>query len=88
VKWSNGKSFISYTTCMGRDLLYKRLPVPNVIECNWRGVLSPTFTLEWKKLWDTDRANKEAGLIWQAWHKAIVVNEWHQRIAPTSTLIA
>lgn len=38
------------------------------------------FRLKWKTVWTKDRTNKEAGLLWLIWHRAVAVNHWRGRI--------
>jgi hypothetical protein len=39
------------------------------------------FKFEWTKVWDVERARKEANLIWQLWYRAIAVNLWRGKIS-------
>ena len=61
------------------------------------GYISFTFTETYKddyllcfslneenQVWDPLWAGNEAAFMWSIWHKAVAVNEWRVRIAPTS----
>jgi hypothetical protein len=81
IVWSSMKPFMSYSTRMGREFLRKRKPVVPVAQKKWSNVLQPTFQFKWANTWDPERAGKEAGFIWQIWHRAVAVNEWRGRIS-------
>lgn len=80
--WKTGRKptpFMNYTSKMARDLLAKRITVPNPVTRKWSGVLPADFTLVWKSVWSKERTSKEAGLLWLIWHRAVAVNHWRGR---------
>jgi hypothetical protein len=81
LKWPGDVDFLKYSTKLGRDLLRKRhLPLQLVFK-KWPQTLLDNFRFRWTNIWDHERQRKEAGLIWQIWHKAVAVNVWRGRIS-------
>lgn len=39
-----------------------------------------SFKLRWPTIWTKERTQKECGLLWAIWHRAVAVNEWRGRI--------
>jgi hypothetical protein len=67
---------MNYAANLGRKLLQRKHVIPNVVVAKWQGVLPATYKLRWDNVWDHERVQKEAGLIWLTWHKAVATNEW------------
>lgn len=73
-KWPQRVPFMSYIANVGRKILLKTHPVPNVVEKKWFGVLPISYNFLWLNVWDSERVKKEAGLLWAVWHKGVEVN--------------
>ena len=72
---------MSYNTKLGYDLLRKnKLPL-YLAQDKWPNVLPPNFEFNWTNVWTSERASKEAFLMWQICHKGVAVNEWRGRIS-------
>jgi hypothetical protein len=54
---------------------YKK-PHLALVQTKWRDVLPNNFQLHWNNVWEKGRGRKEAGFMWQIWHKAVAVNVW------------
>jgi hypothetical protein len=63
-------------------LLYNQHTPPLALTATkWNVIFPPDFKFQWAEVWDTERARKEATLLWQLWHRAIVVNVWCTKIS-------
>jgi hypothetical protein len=83
-RWSEGCCFLDYTTKLGREFITKRMEGVNNAIDKWQGYLPRNYKFYWSQIWDPLRAGKEVAFIWSIWHKAVAINEWRARIAPTS----
>jgi hypothetical protein len=72
---------MDYSTQCGRSMLHSRHAPPDIATTKWNLVLPPDFQFRWGDVWDTKQAQKEAGLLWQLWHRAIAVNVWRGKIS-------
>jgi hypothetical protein len=68
--------FLHYTTKLGRELLRQRTPPLQLALMKWPNILPDNFRFRWSNVWAKERDRKEAGFIWQIWHKAVAVNVW------------
>lgn len=69
VQWNGDINFFQYTTKIGRQLLSDRHPPIQLAVSKWYGILDENFRFNWRNIWDPQRVNKEAMLIWQVWHR-------------------
>ncbi len=79
-KWRNGDLLLRYTAKLGRSLLNPRKKLNTPIHEKWPGALQASFKPAWTKVWDKNRARKEAAFMWSVWHNAVAVNAWRRRI--------
>lgn len=62
---------MSFTSKLGREILKKKIVVPNPVTRKWSGVLPQAFRLRWLTVWAKERVRKEAGLLWLISHRAV-----------------
>jgi hypothetical protein len=79
--YQQSTDFLLYTTKLGRELLRKRLPPLDLTATKWANTLPANFRFGWSTVWAKERGKKEAGFMWQIWHKAVAVNVWRGRIS-------
>jgi hypothetical protein len=71
---------IIWSDNVGLFTLRKRHLIEDLATRKWHMILPPKFKFAWDDTWKTQRARKEAMLIWQMWYKAVVVNVWKGHI--------
>jgi hypothetical protein len=82
LRWPEKVEFLHYSTRLSRKLLRKRQPPLQLARRKWSPTLPDDFKFRWSTIWDHERQKKEVGLMWQIWHKAVVVNVWRGKISP------
>jgi hypothetical protein len=80
-RWSDHQGILDYSTQQGRSLLRACYNTPDLAATRWNLILPPRFQFAWGDAWTSERARKEAMLIWQLWHKAVAVNVWRGKIS-------
>jgi hypothetical protein len=61
---TDGTAFMDFTTQKGRHLLHNRHTPPSLIATKWNMVLPSNFSFQWSDMWDSEKARKEARLLW------------------------
>nr|PNR38277.1 hypothetical protein PHYPA_021388 [Physcomitrium patens] len=77
--WGDTAPIMTYTASIGRNLLKTAHIVLEVVPAKWKGVLPTDYRLKWLNTWDKERTQKEAGLLWLIWHRAVAVDAWRGR---------
>jgi hypothetical protein len=83
MSWPKHLSFLNYSMQKGKEILHNRHFLLVLAATKWKLILPLDFSFQWNDVWDIEYAQKEVGLIWQLWHKAIAIYLWHGKVSPT-----
>ena len=76
--WANGKEIHMANTAQRRKLLQKDMGHTHCNIQKWNSQMSGTLDLDqtWKTIWNSNRATKHNGLMWQITYRALATNCW------------